>query len=68
MTLSQIALRIPVEDHEWLKEFVAQYPKDSLNAMLARFIRSKIIAMVEEDVPGVTTPPYNPQPSPLADF
>lgn len=66
--LSQMPLRIPAEDHAWLKAFVAQYPKDSLNAMMARFIRSRIKEMVEEDVPGVITPPYDPQPSPIADF
>lgn len=66
MTLSQMPLRIPVEDHEWLKAFVAQYPKDSLNAMMARFVRTRIQELVAD--PEIQTPEYEPKESPLADL
>lgn len=66
MTLSQMPLRIPAEDHEWLKAFVAQYPKDSLNAMMARFIRTRITELVAD--PEIETPQYEPKDSPLAEL
>jgi hypothetical protein len=55
---SQIPLRIPAEDHEWLKAFIAQYPGDSLNAMLTRFIRKRIEALVADE--RVATPEFTP--------
>lgn len=63
---SRLVLRIPSEDHEWLKAFVALYPKDSLNSMMARFIRERITELVAEA--EVEVPPYSPERSPLADL
>lgn len=64
MTTSQMPLRVPSEDHEWLKAFVAQYPKDSLNAMMSRFIRRRIEELVAD--PLTPTPPYEPKQDPEA--
>lgn len=55
---SQIPLRIPAEDHQWLKDFVAQYPGDSLNALLTRFIRKRIEGLVADE--RVPTPDFAP--------
>jgi hypothetical protein len=56
--LSQMPLRVPAEDHQWLKDFVALYPGDSLNAMMARFIRSRIEELCA--IETLTTPPFHP--------
>lgn len=56
--LSQMPLRIPAEDHQWLKDFVAQYPGDSLNSMMTRFIRKRIEGLVADE--RVATPDFTP--------
>jgi hypothetical protein len=66
MAKSQMPLRIPAEDHAWLKEFVAQYPTDSLNAMLSRFIRHRIEELVAD--PSIKTPPFTPVEDPEAEM
>lgn len=66
MTTSQMPLRIATEDHEWLKAFVAQYPKDSLNAMMGRFVRRRIEELVAD--PTIVTPPYEAKQDPEADL
>lgn len=63
---SRLVLRIPAEDHEWLKEFVAQYPKDSLNAMMSRFVRRRIEELVAD--PLTPTPPYEAKQDPEAEM
>jgi hypothetical protein len=61
---SVLTLRIPSEDHEWLKEFAALYPKDSLSAMMGRFIRHRIEDLVAD--PTINTPPYEAKQDPEA--
>jgi len=61
MATSQMNLRIPVEDHQFLKDFVAQYPEDNLNAMMSRWIRERIVELDTD--PDVHTPQWDRQPS-----
>lgn len=54
----QMPLRIPKTDHEWLKMFVGQYPGDTLNAMMTRFIRTRIEELV--GLEDLDTPDFTP--------
>ena len=61
MATTVLTVRIPPEDHQFLKDFAAQYPKDSLNSMMARWIRERIIELDQD--PNIETPVYNRKPS-----
>lgn len=54
----QMPIRIPQTDRDWLKEFVGQYPGDTLNAMMTRFIRTRIEELCA--VEDLDTPEFTP--------
>lgn len=56
--ISQMPLRIPKTDHDWLKNFVALHPGDTLNAMMTRFIRTRIETLCAD--PEIETPAFTP--------
>jgi hypothetical protein len=37
-----VSVRLKNEDVAWLKDYIAQYPGDTLGAMLTRFIEGRI--------------------------
>lgn len=55
---SVFSIRILATDLEWLKNFVALYPGDTLNAMMTRFIRTRIEALCAD--PEIETPAFTP--------
>lgn len=64
MTTTRVfSVRIPTGDYNWLKQFAEQFPDDSVNAMMGRFIRSRIEEMAGN--PDIPSPPY---PLPKAPF
>lgn len=52
------SLRIPMTDYIWLQDFVSKYPGDTLNALLSRFIRTRIEELMQ--VEGLDTPEFEP--------
>lgn len=52
------SLRIPMTDYIWLQDFVGKYPGDTLNAMMSRFVRTRIEELCA--IEDLDTPEFTP--------